>query len=90
MLLPSTTRRMMRSAHLTRSYTNMRSSAQFDFAVSDRYSYEKMNRWIRPSYRIRSDRQTNILPVADNWIDEMDTARWTDLSTRHHIKARAS
>ena len=39
MLLVFTTRRMVRSDHLTLSLT--RFTAQFDFAVQDRYLYEK-------------------------------------------------
>ena len=41
MLLAFTTRRMVRSAHLALS--RKRFTAQFDFAVSNRYSYEKMH-----------------------------------------------
>ena len=41
MLLASTTRRMVRSAHFALS--PFRFTAPFDFAVSDRYSYEKMH-----------------------------------------------
>ena len=62
MLLAFTMRLMVRSAHLALSL--IRFTAQFDFAVSDRYSYEKM--------------QTASL----------GTARWADLSTRHHIRPR--
>ena len=36
-----TTRRMVRSAHLALSF--IRFTAQFDFAVSDRYSYDKIH-----------------------------------------------
>ena len=52
--------RMVRSAHLALSLTCF--TAQFDFAVSDRYSYEKIHS------------------------ASLGTARWADLSTRHHIK----
>ena len=41
MMLAFTMRRMVRSAHLTLS--PIRFSAQFDFTVSDRYSYEKIH-----------------------------------------------
>ena len=41
MLLAVTTRRMVRSAHLPLSL--IRFTEQFDFAVLDRYSYEKMH-----------------------------------------------
>ena len=41
MLLAFTTRRMVRSGHLTLS--PIRFTAQFDFAVSDWYSYKKMH-----------------------------------------------
>ena len=41
MLLPFTTRRMVRSAYLALS--PIRFTEQFDFAVLDRYLYEKMH-----------------------------------------------
>ena len=41
MLLAFTTRRMVISAHLALS--SLHFTAQFDFAVTDRYSYEKMH-----------------------------------------------
>ena len=41
MLLPFTTIRIVRSAHL--ALLPKRCTAQFDFAVSDRYSYEKIH-----------------------------------------------
>ena len=41
MQLAFTTRRIVRSAHLALS--PIRFTAQFDYAVSDRYSYEKMH-----------------------------------------------
>ena len=59
-LLTFTTRRMVRSAHLALSPIHF--TAQFDFYVSETYSYEKMH------------------------TSSLGTARWADLSTRHHIK----
>ena len=61
MLSAFATRRMVRSAHL--AHPPIRFTAQLDFDVSYRYSYEKIH-------------SASIV----------HTAKWFDLSTRHHIK----
>ena len=60
MLLAFTERHKVGSDHLALS--PIRFTAQFDFAVSDRYSYERIH------------------------TASLGTEKWTDLSTRHHIK----
>ena len=57
---PTTMRRMVRSVHLALS--QMHFTDQFDFTVSDRYTYQKIH------------------------TASLGTTRWTDLTTRHHIK----
>ena len=84
MLLAFTTRRMVRSARLALSH--IRFTEQFDFAVSDRYSYEKMH---TASLVRRADLSSrhHIMPSYEKIHTASPCmARWADLRTSYHIK----